>query len=254
MFRELISMQKVGIIIQARMTSTRLPGKVLMDIGGKPLLEFIIKRLEDMNDDIDLLVATTTDKKDEKIIELCDSINVPFYRGSIENVLKRYIECAREFNIDVIVRVCADCPFIDPNGINELIIAYNKNFHADLVHNKHRNGYPLGTGAELVTLASLEKSERYANKGYQKEHVLPYILENPDKFEIIKLKAPKYLRRPNYYLTVDYPEDLKLIREIVSKIEGDNKEKTPLRKIVELLDVNTYIANTNSHLHEGFRE
>lgn len=247
-------MQKVGIIIQARMTSTRLPGKVLMDIGGKPLLEFIIKRLEDMSDNIDLIVATTTDKEDEKIVELCNSINVPYYSGSRENVLKRYIECAREFNVDVIVRVCADCPFIDPNGINELIIAYNKNHNADLVHNKHKNGYPLGTGAELVTLASLEKSERYVNKGYQKEHVLPYILENPDKFKIIKVNAPEYLRRLDYYLTVDYPEDLELIREIVSRIEGDSKEKMPLRKIVELLDKNPYIASINSHLHDGFKE
>ena len=169
-------MQKVGIIIQARMTSTRLPGKVLMDIGGKPLPEFLIKRLEDMNDNIDLIVVTTKDKEDEKIIELCNSINVPYYRGSKENVLKRYIECARKFNTDVIVRVCSDCPFIDPNGINELIITYNRNHKADLVHNKHLLGYPLGTGAELVTLASLEKSERQANKEYQKEHVVPYIL------------------------------------------------------------------------------
>jgi spore coat polysaccharide biosynthesis protein SpsF len=247
-------MQKVGVIVQARMTSTRLPGKVLMEIGGNPLLEFLIKRLGDLSDDIDLIVATTKDKEDEKIIELCDLINVPCYRGSRENVLKRYVECAREFNIDVIVRVCADCPFIDPNGINELIIAYNKNSKADLVHNKHRDGYPLGTGAELITLASLEKSEEAANREDQKEHVVTYILENPDKFKVIRVYAPEYLRRPNYYLTVDYPDDLTLTRRIISSIEGNNKEKTPLRKIVELLDENQYIVTINSHLHEGFRE
>lgn len=246
-------MQKVGIIVQARMTSTRLPGKVLMDIGGKPLLKFLIKRLKSVNDNIDLIVATTRDKEDEKVIELCDSINVPYYRGQKENVLKRYIECARKFNIDVIVRVCSDCPFIDPNGINELIIAYKKIHKADLVHNKHKKGYPFGTGAELVTLNTLEIAEKNANKKHQKEHVLPYILENSDKFNIIKVNAPEYLRRPNYYLTVDYPEDLKVIREIVSKIEGDNKEKTPLRKIVKLLDENPYIVTINSHLHAGFR-
>ena len=246
-------MQKVGIIIQARMSSIRLPGKVLMDIGGKPLLEFLIKRLEDINDNIDLIVATTKDKEDEKVIELCDSINVPYYRGPKENVLKRYTECARKFNINVIVRVCADCPFIDPYGINELIITYNRNPKADLVHNKHKKGYPFGTGAELVTLDALEIAEKNANKKHQKEHVLPYILENPNKFNIIKVNAPKYLRRPNYYLTVDYPEDLKLIGEIVSKIDGDKKEKTPLKRIIELLDENPYIVNINSHLHNGFQ-
>jgi len=247
-------MHNVGIIIQARMGSTRLPEKVLMDLGGIPLLEFLIKRLEDVDGNIDLIVATTADKEDEKIVELCDSINIPFYCGSKENVLERYIGCARKFDIDVIVRVCADCPFIDPEGINELIVTYKKNPMADLVHNKHKNGYPFGTGAELVTLNVLRIAGKNADKKHQKEHVVPYILENADKFTVIKVNAPKYIRRPDYYLTVDYPEDLKLIREICGKIDGDNKEKTPLRRIIKLLDKNPHIVNINSHLHDGFKE
>lgn len=240
-------MQKVGIIIQARMTSTRLPGKILMDVGGIPLLEFIIRRLETLTNNIDLIVATTTDSEDDKIVKLCESINIPYYRGARENVLNRYVECAKKYNIEVVIRVCSDCPFIDPSGINELIKIYHQNPTTDLVHNKHKSGYPLGTGAELVTLKALEIAERNANKEYQKEHVLPYILENSDKFYIIKVNAPDYLRRFNYYLTVDFPEDLKLIREIVRRIEGNKKEKTPLGKIIKLLDENPSLVNINSN-------
>ena len=175
-------MANVGIIIQARTTSTRLPGKVLMDIGdGVLLLEFMIKRLEDVSNTTNLMVATTTDKEDDTIVDLCERLSIPYYRGSRMNVLGRYIECAFEFNIDIIVRVCADCPFIDPNGINELIDAYKRNSMADLVHNKHNNGYPFGTGAELVTLDALKIADKNADKKYQREHVIPYILENPNK-------------------------------------------------------------------------
>ncbi|MFH1642150.1 MAG: glycosyltransferase family protein [Nanoarchaeota archaeon] len=234
-------MKKIGIIIQARMTSTRLPGKVLMDVGGMPLLAFLIKRLKSSVKNIDVIVATTKDKDDDKIVELCNSINVPYYRGSKENVLDRYIKCSREFNIDVIIRVCADSPFIDTEGINELVIAYHQNPLANLIHNKHKNGYPPGAGAELVTLESLEKAEMDASEQNQREHVLPYILEHSEKFNIIECDAPKHLRRPDYHIAVDYPEDLKLVNLILTKADAlfpnqHEKVTIPLKNIIRILD------------------
>jgi spore coat polysaccharide biosynthesis protein SpsF len=245
-------MKKIGIIIQARMESSRLPNKVLMDIDGKPLLEFIIKRLKRL-ENIEIIVATTNQKADNKITELCTPINIPYYRGSTENVLERYIECAQKFNIDIIIRVCSDSPFIDQEGILNLLDTYKKNPTADLIHNKHKYGYPFGTGAELVTLKALEIAQKYATEKYQKEHVLPYILENPNKFKIIQVNAPPKLIRPGYFLTIDYPEDLDLIKKIIEIISFKEKEYIPLELIIILLDTNQDLVKINNHLHEGYR-
>jgi len=203
---------------------------------------------------VEMIVATTDDREDKKIIELCNSLNIQYFKGSQDNVLSRYTECAHEFNINVIVRVCSDSPFIDPMGIKELIQAYEKNPSADLVHNKHKRGYPFGTAAELVTLKALDGAQRNAFEKHHREHVLPYIFENPDKFNIIRINAPPDLIRPDYYLAVDFPEDLELIRRLVEMVEGKMKENTPLLKIIELLDSNPDLAKINSHLHEGYKE
>ena len=245
-------MKKIGIIIQARMDSLRLPGKVLMKLGNMSLLEFLIKRLKWLNNNFGLIVATTTNKKDKKIVKLCQSLNVNYFCGSEENVLKRYVDCAQKFSIDIIIRICADCPFVSLQGIDQLTRIYFKNPNADLIHNKDKNGYPFGTGVELVKLEALKQAEKKVATQYQKEHVLPYILENPDKFKIIKVNTPEDIRRTNYYLTVDYPEDLKLARKILAKIKNSDKTKIPLRKIIKLLDKNPNIAKINSLLHEGY--
>lgn len=243
-------MKKIGIIIQARMESTRLPKKVLMDVGGKPLIEFLINRLNEL-DNINIIVATTKQKADDKITELCTSINIPYFRGSSENVLKRYIECARKFNVEIIIRICSDSPFVDPAGIFNLLETYNKNPTADLIHNKHKHGYPFGTGAELVTLNALEIAQKCASKNHQKEHVLPYILENPKQFKIIRVDAPTHLIRPNYFLAVDYQEDLELINIIVNMLSSERIENIPLKEIINVLDNNQDLLKINKHLHEG---
>jgi len=149
-------MDGYGIIVQARVTSTRLPSKVLEDLDGVPLLEFLINRLRLVNQDIKIIVATTRDQEDDIITKLCDRVGIPYYRGSRENVLKRYVQCAQEFNINKIIRVCSDCPFISIRGIEELILSFKDRQGIDLIHNKHQKGYPFGTGAEIVTLQALE--------------------------------------------------------------------------------------------------
>ena len=233
---------KIAIIVQARLGSTRLPNKILMNVGGKPLLEFMIERLKSVGKEI--IVATP----DKEIADFCEDINIPCFVGSEDNVLDRYLKCATKFNVDVIVRVCAACPLIDSSGVYDLIEAYKENPDADLIHNKHRNGPPFGTGAELFPTNVIERIVKTPHNKSHEEHVITYVFENPEEFKILKLDAPEGLKRPNYFFTVDYPEDIIFINAILRKTKDSS-----LTSLVELLDNNADLAKMNSHLHEGFR-
>jgi len=214
----------------------------------------LIKRLRTIENKYKLIIATTKDKEDKKIVDLCKKMNVDFFRGSRENVLKRYVKAAEKYNIEIIVRICSDCPFVSTEGIIKMIQIFENDQNLDMIHNKHKNGYPFGTGAEVVRLDALKKAYKEASENYQKEHVLPYIYENDDMFKIQKLNVPENLRIERCYLTVDYPQDLKLIRKIIHSLEGDEKYKIPLSEIINFLKENEELKEINSELHEGYIE
>ncbi|HOJ50063.1 MAG TPA: glycosyltransferase family protein [Spirochaetota bacterium] len=209
----------VGAVIQARMGSTRLPGKVLMEIEGKPLLEHIIDRLKVCNKIKKIVVATTTEKEDNKIQEFCVSKNIDFYRGSTDNVLERFIEASEKFQIDIIVRICADSPLIDPATIDKMIEKLIEN-NLDLV-TINPESTSLLDGFEVTTLKFLKTLKKQATEKYHFEHVT-FLAKEKNIGKILYYEPEENLRVKDIRITVDTKEDLEFIREVFKHLYKKN--------------------------------
>ena len=241
---------KYGIIIQARASSNRLPNKVLKDIEGKPMLLRQVKRLSNAIEKYPIIVATSNESSDDKIANLCSKNDIKIYRGSLSDVMQRFIECAEHFNLDYFVRVGGDDPLIDPDCCLK-IISLNDKDNYDLIYASHRKGWPYGAACELISVKSLKKVHSKNINSFYKEHTIPYFFDNPKEFKIKKLNSPKSLLRPDYYLTVDYPEDLNLIREIFKHLQKKRSDFT-FKEVINLIDNNSHLLSINRHLHKGF--
>lgn len=241
---------RYGIVIQARMSSSRLPGKVLMDIEGKPMLQRQTERLRSVIKDFPIIVATSEHESDDPIKDFCLEHNIICFRGALDNVLLRFINCAKEFNLTHIVRVGGDDPLIDPNCCLELI-KLHKNQDYDFIYASNREGWPYGCAAELISLESLELIYKSTANPIYLEHTIPYFFDYPEEFKIFKAKSPYKLRRPELAFTVDYPEDLELIRCIFKKLNHEGHYFS-LDRVIHLLDENKDLQNINKHRHSGF--
>ncbi len=236
---------KVVAIIQARMTSTRLPGKVLKRIGDKSILEILVNRLKRAKRISLILVATTKRKEDDKIVELLKKLGVEWYRGSEDDVLKRYIDASKVAGADVVVRVTADNPLTDPELMDELIEAHLES-EADYTHCVRT---PLGISAEVVNRDILERIDSIAKDAEYREHVTLYIREHPELFKIHVAKAEELgLNYPDLRLTVDTKEDLELMRKLQENL-GD-LEKLEIREVVEFLDKHPEIRRINAQVEQ----
>lgn len=196
----------IGVIIQARMGSTRLPGKVLMSIAGKPLLDHVLGRLSlsVLKYPVKVVVATSNLAQDTAIVQHCLEKNVEVFQGSESDVLDRYYQCARRYSFSHVVRLTADNPFTDIEELQRLI----EQHLAQANDYTHSFGcMPLGVGAEIFTFATLEKSEIEGHSPNHREHVNEYIQENPNIFRIGMLEVSVAKKHPNFRLTVDTPED-----------------------------------------------
>jgi sialic acid synthase SpsE/spore coat polysaccharide biosynthesis protein SpsF (cytidylyltransferase family) len=228
-------MRVVGII-QARMGSARLPGKTMMDIEGKPMLEHLMGRVK-RSETLDSIVVATTDKaEDDVIVDLAERCGVNWFRWSEEDVLDRYIKAAEKFNVDIVVRICADSPLTDPFEIDKLVRQHVKT-NADYSYNNlpHPKGLPEGAGAEAISIDVLKKIHKLATEQPHREHVTLFILDNPSFFHIERLDADLELRRPEFRLDVDYKEDLEFIREIYKRLYKP-EEIIKLKDMIDLLD------------------
>ncbi|MDE7417801.1 MAG: acylneuraminate cytidylyltransferase [Lachnospiraceae bacterium] len=195
-----------GIIIQARMGSTRLPGKVLMKIGDKSLLKHIIDRLDMLQTtDCKVVVATTKEKSDDEIEKFCDENAVPCFRGNEKNVLNRYWMCALQYGFDDIVRLTADNPFVDITEL-ERLIEMHRSCKAEYSYSDTE--LPEGLGAEVFSRKALQRSVEKAYKDNHFEHVDDYILENMEQFICRKLKLDACKIHPEIQFTVDTKEQL----------------------------------------------
>lgn len=204
-------MKKVNTlgIIQARMGSKRLPGKVLATIDGRPMLEILIKRLKRCKS-IDLLVvATTTNEEDDQIADLAASSGVKCYRGEEDDVLSRFIGALRDFPTRTVVRITADNPLTDPHLVDRLVAEHVKN-NADYTVSR---GFPVGTGAEVVDANVLAKVGDLARDIAVREHVTLYIVNNPSQFTIHSVKRSHATEAS---VTVDTQRDLDFVRRLVS--------------------------------------
>jgi len=206
-------MTKIGAIIQARASSTRLPKKILKELpyrSGITVLEQVIKRLSKSQKLDEIIIATTVEKEDNEIVKVAKRKQVKCFRGSNEDVLSRYYFAAEESNLDIVIRITSDCPCIDPEVVDLVINGHIKSM-ADYTSNCLVRTYPRGLDVEVINFNALERSHRNAKKDYEKEHVTPYIYKNPQIFKINEVKAPEELYVPDIRVTLDAEEDYALL-------------------------------------------
>ncbi|WP_270940079.1 glycosyltransferase family protein [Romboutsia lituseburensis] len=237
-------------IIQARLGSTRLPGKVLKKLSGKSVLEHVIYRVS-KSDLIDqIIVATTTNKKDDKIIDECLKIGVNYYRGDENNVLSRYYETAVDKGYETIIRITSDCPLIDPKIIDNMIMYFNnenEKYRLDYLSNSLKETFPRGFDVEIFTFNSLKEAYENATLEYEKEHVTPYIYLNQDKFTIKNYYNSN--KNQNYRLTLDTYEDYLVIKNIYDNIYKEDSMFF-YEDIISYLNQYPEIANINQHIKQ----
>lgn len=239
---------KVGAVVQARMGSTRLPGKVMLDICGKPIIYHVIERLKQCKNVDEIIIATTILKQDEIIVEEASKNNVKFFRGSEEDVLSRYYHAARENSLDVIVRVTSDCPLIDPLIIDKVVDCFTTN-ECDMATNVSidlsMRTFPRGLDVEVFSFESLEYAFKNANKKYQREHVTPYFYENSNRIIYYKNDADL----SEYRWTLDTDDDLKLI-SFIYKYLYRGKHNFYFRDVLKLLEEHQEMKNINAHVEQ----
>jgi spore coat polysaccharide biosynthesis protein SpsF len=204
---------KIVAIIQARMGSSRLPGKVLKKVLNKTLLDYQLERVKRANLIDEIVIATTLNQIDDDIVQFCESMSIPYYRGSEQDVLSRYYEAAVLFDADVIVRLTADNPLIDPQIIDRTIAEYLNDHTLDYASNTIERTYPRGMDTEVFSFALLEKLNKEATSPLNREHVTSYISEHPSLFRITQVKDSKNESR--FRLTVDTPKDFLIISQII---------------------------------------
>ena len=199
---------KIVCIVQARISSSRLPAKILLPGYNKPLLLHLIERLKKSKLINSVIVATSKNPLDDLIYDLCSLKKIKVYRGNLNDLLSRYYNCAKKHNADHIVRVTSDCPLIDPKIIDLMIRKYLSLKKLDFLSNTHPPSYPDGFDVEIFSFRALEKAFRSAKNSYEREHVTPFIWDNPKKFRLFNYTT---LKNDNLYkkyrLTLDYKED-----------------------------------------------
>lgn len=237
---------KTVAIVQARMGSTRLPGKVLHEIDRKPMLGRVVERVAAIGAD-EVVVATSNERADDAIAALADIAGWTVHRGSEDDVLDRYYGAAEESGADVIVRVTSDCPLLGSREARAVVEEHRAS-GADLTHNLtvFGSGMPLGTGVEVVSRAALDRCWREGLDRHHREHVLEYAYERPDSFAIVCVTAPPSVRRPQYRLTVDDVADLELIRAVYAAVA----EPRELSDVVAFLDERPDLVAVNAHVEQ----
>jgi spore coat polysaccharide biosynthesis protein SpsF len=218
----------IGVIIQARMGSKRLPGKVMMNIRDKPILFYVINQVKQSKLSETIIVATTDLPEDEVISQYAKSSDVNVFCGNSEDVLNRFNECAKKFNLDIIVRISSDSPLIDYTIIDSCIEKFQKN-NLDYLSNTIKkinnvwtetyNGFPIGLAVEVFTISALEEASKNSNLTSDREHVTEYFWKNPSNFKIGNFENNADLS--NYRLVVDYQTDFEKIKLIIEYFPSD---------------------------------
>lgn len=239
---------KTTIIDQARMTSTRLPGKVMKEVLGKPLLEYQIERLQRVNEADELIIATTNNDSDQPIVELCKRLGIAYYCGSEEDVLSRYYEAATQLGADVIVRVTSDCPLIDPSIVDRVIKLYKDNRdNYDYVSNTLTRSYPRGMDTEVFSYKVLEEAFINAKEKPEREHVTPYICWQPERYRLGNVSHHEDQSRHRW--TVDQIEDFLLIENIIKALYPD-KPHFNMTDVLDILKENPEWVKLNTEVEQ----
>lgn len=236
---------KVSCIIQARMSSSRLPSKILLPGYNKPLLFHLIERLRKSKKLDKIIVATTNEVLDDVIVELCKKNKIKYFRGKLDDLVDRYYKCATKYKMKNIVRITSDCPLINHNLVDEMINSFEKS-NVDYLSNLHPPTFPDGFDIEIFNYSSLKKTFLNSKKNYEREHVTPYIWDNPNKFKIKNFNFKNKVNLSSKYrLTLDYPEDYYVLWNIFNRIYPKNKN-FDLKDIFKFLKSNKEILINNS--------
>jgi spore coat polysaccharide biosynthesis protein SpsF len=236
---------RIVAIIQARMGSTRLPGKVLQDLAGEPMLARVVNRTCRATTLQEVVIATTTSALDDAIVKLCKARDWSWFRGSEEDVLDRYYRAAKEYQADLIVRITSDCPLIDPEVIDQVVKAFlERQPEVDYASNTWpRRTFPRGLDTEVMSIDVLERAWREDSNPAWREHVTPYIYRNPDRFRIHNVLGQVDYSAMRW--TVDATEDLTFVRQIYDYFDHDgfswHEVLKALEEHPEWLEINRHI-------------
>jgi spore coat polysaccharide biosynthesis protein SpsF len=257
-------MAKIILVVQARMGSSRLPGKVLKEVCGKPLLQLMLERLARVGRPVRIVTAVTTDPADDAIAGLCNRLGIDVFRGHPTDLLDRHYQAGLAHGADAVAKIPSDCPLIDPAAIERVLDRFAQG-DCDYAGNLHPASYPDGNDAEIVSMAALGAAWREARLPMEREHSTPFIWERPERFRLANVcwdgdagAAPR-----NYALshrwTLDYPEDYRFIRRVYEELYPLNPA-FGMDDILALLTAKPEIAAINSvylgvnwyrhHLHE----
>ena len=231
-------------IVQARLGSSRLPGKVLADLDGDTMLARVVSRLQAARTIDDIVIATTTKSSDDPVVAEASRLGVHAWRGSEQNVLARYIGAARTFKAGAVVRVTSDCPLLDPETIDRVVNALRAST-VDYASNTHVRSYPRGLDAEAFYLETLERIFNLATSEAAKEHVTAYLMEKPDAFAISHVTAD--VDDSDLRWTVDTEEDLALVRALYAQL-GLGRTFAPYREVVAAVRARPELAAINSQI------
>ena len=239
---------KIIATIEARMSSSRLPGKVLKPILGRPTLELLVERLRRAQSLNEVVVATTTNTADDSIEALTREIGVACYRGSEDDVLDRVLKAAQSVSADVIVEITGDCPLIDPHVVDRLVNCYRTN-RVDYVANTLWRTFPRGLDTQVFATRTLEEVSRLTQEPADREHVSLYIYEHPERFSLHNVESGLPEKHWHHRLTVDTPEDFTLIETIFERLYPQNPAFT-LHDVIDLLEREPELTEINQEIRQ----
>lgn len=241
---------RIVAIIEARMTSSRLPGKVLLQAAGKPMLEHLVNRLRAVPSLQEIVLATTTNRTDDELKEFSIRMGIGCYRGSENDVMNRVVGAAELVKADVVVEITGDCPIIDPEIVEQTIVAFKAN-KSDYVSNSHIRSFPDGMDTQVFWLDALKRSAAMTSDALDHEHVTLHIRNHPEIFSKSNLLAPPELHWPELGLTLDEPKDYELLKKIIEYFEPNNPLFNCL-EIIKLLRQNPeWVAINQSVVRKG---
>ncbi len=239
---------KTVAIVQARMTSTRLPGKVLMPILGIPMLALQIERMRRSLSLDGIVIATTIHAADDPIAALCSQQQVACFRGSEHDVLSRYAGAAKTFGADAIVRITSDCPLMEPRLIDQAVgVFVQSEGKLDYVSNMLQPSFPYGLAVEAFSRNVLEQANSEATQDAEREHVTPFIYWRPERFRLRSISHTPNLSHHRW--TVDTPEDFELVSKIFAALYAENP-KFDMQQVLQLLENHPQWLAINSHVEQ----
>lgn len=237
---------RIEAFVQARMGSSRLPGKVLKEVLGRPLLSFLISRLREASSIDDIVILTTLLPEDDVIVSFCQENGVAFFRGDSHDVLYRYALAAQARKVDGVVRITADCPLIDPTILDEVVFCFRQSYPKfDYVSNTLKRTYPRGLDVEVFSNEALQKAHQEATRPQEKEHVTLYMYSHPEIFSILNIEHTPPMGHHRW--TVDTEEDFSLIKLILTHLFPQNPYFR-MNDILHLLNYHPHWEMLNAHI------